>query len=138
MRAPEQVAGICTECGSPWLKDRKTTTTLCLPCIVAARGTFAPNYLSIDKSGYRRARQLGNDAEHIDVLALFDRAGWQCALCTEPVDRSLMWPDPMSASLDHLVPLARGGAHTKDNAQLAHLVCNMRKSDQLAPARTAA
>ena len=43
------------------------------------------------------------------------------------VDKDLMWPDPMSASLDHIVPLSRGGTHTLDNVQLAHLACNERK-----------
>lgn len=38
----------------------------------------------------------------------------------------------MSASLDHREPLALGGAHTYDNSQCAHLVCNERKGARLA------
>ncbi|MEV6398476.1 HNH endonuclease [Streptomyces sp. NPDC051907] len=37
----------------------------------------------------------------------------------------------MSASLDHIIPLARQGDHTRINVQLAHLLCNLRKSDKL-------
>lgn len=30
-------------------------------------------------------------------------------------------------SVDHIVPLARGGSHSADNVQSAHLLCNLRK-----------
>jgi 5-methylcytosine-specific restriction endonuclease McrA len=36
-------------------------------------------------------------------------------------------PDPMSPSLDHILPLSKGGTHEPRNVQLAHLGCNVRK-----------
>lgn len=36
----------------------------------------------------------------------------------------------MSASVDHIVPLSRGGEHSMNNVQCAHLSCNCSKSDQ--------
>jgi 5-methylcytosine-specific restriction endonuclease McrA len=36
----------------------------------------------------------------------------------------------MAPSLDHILPLARGGAHDHSNLQLAHRICNSRKSDK--------
>jgi 5-methylcytosine-specific restriction endonuclease McrA len=71
------------------------------------------------------------DAETFDYLEVFERDGWICGLCDLPVDPDCAWPDPMSPSLDHIVPVIRGGAHTRENAQLAHLRCNIRKSDSL-------
>jgi 5-methylcytosine-specific restriction endonuclease McrA len=48
-----------------------------------------------------------------------------CWLCGQPVDKSLPWPDPMSASVDHIVPLSVGGSLTdRSNVRLAHLRCN--------------
>ncbi len=46
------------------------------------------------------------------------------------------WPDPKSASIDHVVPWSRGGAHTRGNVQAACLDCNLRKGapDELAAA----
>lgn len=35
-------------------------------------------------------------------------------------------------SLDHVVPLSRGGAHSMSNARLAHAYCNSIKSDSIA------
>jgi 5-methylcytosine-specific restriction endonuclease McrA len=45
----------------------------------------------------------------------------------------LAWPHPASASLDHRIPLSKGGSHTAENTQLAHLACNVRKSDHPMP-----
>jgi hypothetical protein len=127
----EYVTGICTQCGTPWVKARKTSTTLCQACVVAERGSFAPNYAHMNTSSRRRAQRLGVPAEHVDVLALFEAAGWTCALCSAPVDQDRRWPDPMSPSLDHKVPLTRGGGHTTENTQLAHLGCNIRKGNRV-------
>lgn len=54
-----------------------------------------------------------------------------CALCGRPVDFSLKFPDPMSPTVDHIIPIAKGG-HPSDieNLQLAHLACNRKKADK--------
>ena len=71
-------------------------------------------------------------AERFTVAGIFERDGWTCGICLEPVEARLAWPDPMSASLDHVIPLSVGGAHTPENVQCAHLVCNTRKGARLA------
>lgn len=55
-----------------------------------------------------------------------------CAICGKPVDKKLKSPHPLSASVDHIIPLAKGG-HPFDiaNLQLAHRQCNRLKSDNL-------
>ncbi|MDD6230406.1 MAG: HNH endonuclease [Lactimicrobium massiliense] len=55
-----------------------------------------------------------------------------CAICGKPVDFSLKFPDPMSPTIDHIIPIAKGG-HPSDlaNMQLAHLACNRAKSDKV-------
>jgi 5-methylcytosine-specific restriction endonuclease McrA len=53
-----------------------------------------------------------------------------CWLCGQPVDRSLPWPHPMSATIDHRVALAAGGAELDPaNLALAHFGCNSSKGD---------
>lgn len=85
--------------------------------------------VNAEQSRRRRARERGAAVGDVDVDVLWTGL---CALCAEVVDRNLSWPDPMSKSLDHIVPLARGGAHAQDNLQWAHLVCNMRKGARVA------
>lgn len=85
------------------------------------------------KAANARRRAVLAGARTADVFTndeIFNRDGWVCQLCGEPVDSGLEWPHPMYKSLDHRVPLNRGGAHTKDNVQLAHLSCNARKGDR--------
>ncbi len=55
-----------------------------------------------------------------------------CALCGKPVDFSLKWPDPMSATIDHIIPVSKGGSPDAiENMQLAHLSCNRVKGDAI-------
>ena len=54
-----------------------------------------------------------------------------CALCGQPIDYTLRYPDPGAYVVDHIVPLARGGADVLSNKQAAHNRCNRAKSDRL-------
>ena len=55
-----------------------------------------------------------------------------CAICGMPINKRLKFPDPMSATVDHIIPIARGG-HPSDpqNLQAAHLICNQVKGSRL-------
>ena len=55
-----------------------------------------------------------------------------CAICGKPVDYSIPYPHPLSACIDHIIPVSKGG-HPSDinNMQLAHMTCNRQKSDKL-------
>lgn len=55
-----------------------------------------------------------------------------CGICGKPVDKTLRYPNPMAASVDHIIPISRGGHPSDiDNLQLAHWTCNRQKSDRL-------
>ena len=55
-----------------------------------------------------------------------------CGICGRPVDFSLKVPHPMSAVIDHIIPVAKGGHPSDiDNLQLAHWICNREKSDKI-------
>lgn len=82
------------------------------------------------KTQRRRALLSDPDAEMIDRDAVGDRDAWRCGLCDRRVHRELAWPNPMSASLDHIVPLSRGGKHVLANVQISHLSCNVAKGNR--------
>jgi len=46
------------------------------------------------------------------------------------VMRGAVVPHPLAPTIDHVVPLAAGGLHEPANVQLAHFLCNARKSDR--------
>lgn len=54
-----------------------------------------------------------------------------CGICGQPVDKSLKYPHPLSATVDHIIPCNKGGSDDLENLQLAHRRCNRLKSDKL-------
>jgi 5-methylcytosine-specific restriction endonuclease McrA len=86
-----------------------------------------------------RANIGGSYQQKAARLQVFERDGWTCQLCHEPIDPLLMFPDPLSPSVDHRVPLRDcldvfGPDFVDDetNWQAAHLVCNTSKGARLA------
>lgn len=79
----------------------------------------------------RRAREKGAVLEQFHNWEIFERDDWICYLCDKPVDKVLVAPEPTAPTLDHVVPLARGGGHTRANTRCAHFICNCRKRDLL-------
>ena len=65
--------------------------------------------------------------EHVDPLVVFERDHWTCAICGKRIDAQAKFPDVMSASVDHVVPLSKGGAHLYANVRATHYECNRRK-----------
>ncbi|MFD8173633.1 HNH endonuclease [Streptomyces sp. NPDC059709] len=130
----------CLECNTPIGKERSIRARYCpgRACLQRAnirnwsnRNRERVNELGRASSQRRRARLATTVVESFRHREIFERDGLTCQLCQEPVDPKLKHPDPRSASLDHVVPLAKGGHHTRANVQLAHLVCNLRKADKL-------
>ena len=76
----------------------------------------------------RRALKCKTSYEPISEKIVYFRDGWKCQICHKSVDNKFNWPDSMSPSLDHIIPLSKGGTHTYNNVQLAHLTCNLSKN----------
>lgn len=55
-----------------------------------------------------------------------------CGICGYPVDFSYRAPHPLSPTVDHIIPVSKGGHPFElSNLQLAHRYCNRQKSDKL-------
>jgi len=83
---------------------------------------------AVDHHSRRRGKTRG---PRIARKAVFERDNWTCQLCRKPITKDLRAPHPMSRSVDHIVPLSRGGLHEMANLQAAHLRCNVRKAARL-------
>lgn len=81
-----------------------------------------------DSARRRRARKRGVAYEPINTLRVAERDGWICGICGGAIEPALRYPEPLSKSLDHALPLSRGGSHTYDNVRITHLVCNIRRN----------
>jgi hypothetical protein len=79
----------------------------------------------------RRARKAAGVVEDFALSEIWEREQGICWLCETEIDPLKKWPHPESKTLEHVIPLARGGSHTRENVALAHLVCNLRKGTQI-------
>lgn len=83
------------------------------------------------QSNARRVRILEGVVEKFTAADVRNAKGDDCYLCGGLIDFSLRHPDPWSSSLDHIVPVSKGGHHTLKNASMTHLRCNLRKGASL-------
>lgn len=126
---------ICQHCGELFNNtdnrvDRKFCSRDCFLKHIGGKKWDQKSIVS-DATHIKRAKKLNVKYESIDPIEIFNRDNWTCGLCGKAVNKYTPYPDDMSASLDHIKPLSKGGTHTKDNVQLAHLGCNRRKGNKL-------
>lgn len=78
----------------------------------------------------RRAARNGKPVHRIDPVDIFERDGWICHICAEPIDRSQSGKQPGAPALDHLIPVAHPDypGHIAANVAASHWVCNTAKN----------
>ena len=82
------------------------------------------------KSAKRRAVFKNAFVETVSREKVFERDGGVCGICGQKIDLDFVAPHPLSLSLDHVIPLTKGGTHTYGNVQVAHYGCNSRKGNR--------
>lgn len=102
----------------------------CVACIRKARNKAGKRTLAYqkDKRARRKAEKLRIrcvTVEVFDPADVLNRDGWKCHLCGCRTPKSLRGTyHPRAPELDHIVPLAVGGAHSKANTACACRSCN--------------
>lgn len=83
-----------------------------------------------------RARKYGCAYDSsVTLPKLIKFKGLRCGICgrmCDPNDHS--WSKyfgPMYPTIDHIIPMSKGGGHTWDNVQVAHAICNSYKCDRM-------
>lgn len=69
----------------------------------------------------RRADKLGLGSRRITIGYLLNRDNHRCGICHTRIRTH------DDASLDHIIPLSKGGPHSLENVQAAHKRCNYAK-----------
>jgi 5-methylcytosine-specific restriction endonuclease McrA len=83
--------------------------------------------LSARKENVRRARKMNANTVHYERYDIFGRDRGICYLCNQAIDYDLSRPNQMSFSIDHIIPISKGGDDTPDNVASSHLSCNQSK-----------
>lgn len=122
----------CPMCGAKIPSRRKYCSRAC--AFAAARANHIPRRTSSTSTAeyrrqhIRRAKRFGVPWEEFDPKEIHERDGWTCKICGLAVNPLLIWPHPMSASLDHVTDMSKGGPHSRANVQCSHLGCNFQKA----------
>ena len=69
--------------------------------------------------------------KNITLMALYQRDGGKCWLCGKACDYNADSNDNSYPSIDHVIPLSKGGKHSWENVKLAHRGCNSAKGSRL-------
>jgi len=84
----------------------------------------------------RRRRALMADAmtdNSISEHEIYQRDGYKCWICNRDVVDAYDNTNPLQATLDHVIPLSKGGAHMRDNLACCCRQCNCRKGAAILP-----
>jgi hypothetical protein len=95
-------------------------------------GGFWILFTSAHMNTMRSDRTTGNRGAYEKARLTILKTQTVCGICGKPVDFSYKYPHPLSPTVDHIIPVSKGG-HPSDlsNLQLAHRCCNRDKSDNL-------
>lgn len=122
------MTSVCKECGKEFnYKAYKRTTEIVYcsdKCLKKACGRNAKHNRRIV---IKQAKK-----EPISMNYLMKKYRSRCQMCDCKVHRSngKDW-SPNIATIDHIIPVSRGGTHTYDNVQLLCAMCNTRKSNNM-------
>lgn len=121
METNEFIDKICRHCGKPFKVN----------FLVDRRQYCSDKCLERSHRRERRVREKKQFVCHIRLNDIYLRDGGKCQLCGGRIDRKIKPPHPMSLTLDHIIPLVRGGLHEPSNVQISHFGCNSKKGGKL-------
>lgn len=123
----------CKQCGNTFETQRKDK--------VYCSDICSKRYHNSTHWQKRRAYKMNAmEDRDIHIKLLYQREEGICYLCGKKCD----WNDCKTIngafvggnnypSIDHVVPLSKGGKHSWDNVRLAHRICNIHKRDRYLP-----
>lgn len=79
-----------------------------------------------------KRRAVKAEAYRADVhrRRVFEADGYRCHLCKRKTDPAKAAPHPRAPTIDHVIPLSKGGTHEPSNCRTACFLCNSSKGDR--------
>lgn len=128
-------SGTCEVCGKKWSSGRRRDKRICSKVCATNKwrqeNPERARAQRMDAVRRRRARLAKVTVEYFTIKDVRMARGDDCYLCGGRINYKLRFPHPMSPSLDHVIPISAGGAHSLENAAMAHMECNNRKGARL-------
>lgn len=131
IKEQKTISKTCRECGTVFV-DNKVTGLFCSD-LCKRRWTSRYN----DTYRRHKLRANGKVDHSISIAAIMGRNGNYCYICGGAcdyddfvvTDNGYFIAGETYPSIDHVIPVARGGTHTWGNVRLAHRKCNWGKRD---------
>lgn len=79
----------------------------------------------------KRAKSNGKYDSSITLEKLFKRDKGECYICGKKLNPDTYYNDPLAPTIEHVIPIIKGGTHTWDNVRLACRACNNAKGTKL-------
>lgn len=124
----------CKQCSRP-TPSRRNRPSLCKACAKDAKRESSRNEKQKYGRNHRqRARHHGVRYVPVPVKEIYERDNYTCQICSKKclpkamVSKATGKIHPRSPSIDHIVPMCRGGEHVEANLQTACFKCNSLKS----------
>ena len=130
-KANKTITKECACCGKEFKTTRTAQVYCCKQCANKAQNKVHE---------LKRERHIKNNGlidKDITLLKLFEREKGICYLCgcecdyndCETTDNVFI-VGKTYPSIDHIIPISKGGTHSWDNVKLAHVSCNSKKRDK--------
>jgi 5-methylcytosine-specific restriction endonuclease McrA len=116
---------VCIECGTEF----KANTLKRIYCSDQCSNKRQNRIRELKRN--KRLRQNGKIDYSITLTKLIKRDKGVCSICGRKVMLDVNCQHDLYPSIDHILPVSKGGTHTWGNVQLAHRVCNTVKSNGL-------
>lgn len=120
-KRPERVRG-CVKCGEVKIIHG---LGFCRSCYRKENSWERRNYDHV------RRTKIKSTAKKFTKQQVLDKTNGHCGICGKAIDLSLKLPNVESFSIDHILPVSKGGTHTLDNVQPAHWICNCLKQAKI-------
>ena len=115
------------------ITDGNTKVSFNPYCSIKCRTNYSKETLR-EKARRVRARKRIGYVEVIRPEFIYKRDKFKCWICNEKViviNTKDNMKEPKAATLDHVIPLAKGGTHSIDNIKTCCRECNSIKSDTI-------
>jgi hypothetical protein len=116
------------------------TERSCIECGALFMGQADGMYCSAKctRRVHRRARKVLRKMKYAETEGMCERvtfrAVWEhssrCHVCGGLCSLQYVGVHPLAPTIDHVVPISRGGMHLNSNAAIAHMICNCFKGIQ--------
>lgn len=119
------IAARCIVCNTSFITRSAVENTCSTECKRERKREWRRN-----SKHTRRARKKNAFVANVSRKKTFERDGYRCHICKAKTNPNAKVPNPKAPTLDHLIPLSKGGTHEPSNVATACFRCNHLKADR--------